>query len=225
MCWSRPSNSGASLAVVRLLNTVVRRHNIRTRLPSMTLFRIRSFGKSLVAALALMWIGVLLGDAALIILRSPSLSLAVHCTFYSLLLFIAIGVSAVPDSPTGQTRPSPPSVEAQVALLLVSVLGTAVMFGLICRDLLLLVGGGFANALPGNTRQTWIAFGLDNTLECLLLDLPSIYAFQLTQIKPNAFWSQSVVMLFRLSVDFVVAKAIWTYVHRLVRARAGRGLQ
>ena len=32
MCWSRPSNSGASLAGVRLLNTIVRRQFGRSRM-------------------------------------------------------------------------------------------------------------------------------------------------------------------------------------------------
>lgn len=179
--------------------------------------RFRSFGASLVVALSFMWLGVILGDGALIFLQSPVASLAVHCTFYVLLLFIALGVSLSPVTPSDSNTPPQLRVETGIALLIVAVLGTAVMFGLICRDTLFIVGAGYVNTPPGNNRFTWIAFGIDNTLECLFLDVPSIYSLQFTEIRPAAFWSQSIVLLFRLAVDFVLARALINYLLGLMR--------
>ena len=168
----------------------------------------RKLSRAFLSALGLMWTGVILGDIAIFGLQSVWASLAIHVVWYFLLFMIVLGIGAV-GSPIGATPAN--KIEAEFGLLAVALFGTAVMFGLICRDLHALAGGGFLGTPPGNSRSTWIAYGLDNTLECMLIDFPSVYDLQFTRIKPSSFWSQSVVMAFRLSVDYFLAKALLQY--------------
>ena len=168
----------------------------------------RKLSHAFLSALVLTWTGVILGDMALLGLQSVWASLAIHVVWYFALVMVVLGIGAV-GSPLGATPAN--EIEVELALLIVALLGTAAMFGLICRDLYFLVGGGFSGNPPGNSRFTWIAYGLDNTLECMLIDFPSVYDLQFTRIKPSSFWSQSVVMAFRLSVDFFLVKGLLQY--------------
>jgi len=169
---------------------------------------VRKLSHAFLSALVLTWTGVILGDMALLGLQSVWGSLAIHVAWYFALVMVVLGIGAV-GSPLGATPAN--EIEVELALLIVALFGTATMFGLICRDLHFLAGGGFSGSPPRNSRFTWIAYGLDNTLECMLIDFPSVYELQFTRIKPSSFWSQSVVMAFRLSVDFFLAKALLQY--------------
>jgi len=177
----------------------------------------RKLSQAFLSALVLTWTGVILGDIAILGFQSVWASLAIHVAWYFVLVMVVLGIGSV-GSPLGATPTN--EIEVELALLIVALFGTAAMFGLICRDLHGLVGGGFSGNPPGNSRFTWIAYGLDNTLECMLIDFPSVYDLQLTKIKPSSFWSQSIVMAFRLSVDFFLAKALLQYFIALRRRAA-----
>jgi hypothetical protein len=99
---------------------------------------------------------------------------------------------------------------------LITVLATIailVSFSQICRHLYLLSGGFFA-------EQTgywhWLRFGIANLLEATLFDLPAIYNWQISEIKPVEFWPRTIVFIFRTSLELIVIVAI---LNQIVTAR------
>ena len=180
----------------------------------------RAFGSGFLSALSMAWIGVILGDLALYGLGSPLTSLFVHALFMGLLLAVVTGLS-LQGAKLDTARPSM-RIEHEVAMFVVALVGIALMFGLACRDLLALIGGGFDSVPPGNRRTQWMAFGLDNLLECALLDIPSVYEARIAPIRASAFWSQSVVLIFRLLVQYFLVRAALEYFLKL-RTRVSAG--
>lgn len=181
----------------------------------------KAFASGFLFALSMAWLGVILGDIVLLGLGSPLGSLAVHALFMGLLLTVVAGLSLQGSSP----KPNAPvmRVEHEVAMFIVALIGVAVMFGLACRDLMVLAGDGFQSTPPGNQRSHWMAFGLDNLLECALLDIPSVYEARLVQIRASAFWSQTVVLGFRLLVQYALIRAVVLYaLHLRERLATGR---
>jgi hypothetical protein len=182
----------------------------------------KAFASGFVFSLSMAWLGVILGDIVLLGFGSPLGSLAVHLLFMGLLLAVVAGLGlqgAAP--PAGQATLR---IEHEIAMFVVALLGVAVMFGLACRDLMVLAGGGFESTPPGLRRASWMAFGLDNLLECALLDIPSVYDARFVPIRASSFWSQTIVLGFRLLVQYALIRAVVLYVlnlkQRLVAGRA-----
>jgi hypothetical protein len=62
----------------------------------------------------------------------------------------------------------------------------------------------------------WLRFGIANLLEATLFDLPAIYNWQISEIKPVEFWPRTIVFIFRTSLELIVIVAI---LNQIVTAR------
>lgn len=175
---------------------------------------VSGFGRGVAAATFWLWLGVLAGDFALLSLRSAGWSLVAHGVAGFLLVMIVVGLG-FGDPREWRAQDKNATTESEMALLLIALAGSAALFGLMCRDLLLMGGAGFTGLPPVASRWTWMAYGIDNLLECGLFDLPSVYEFQLTKIKPSNFWTQTFVMAYRLMVDYILVVALLRYLRSL----------
>ena len=69
--------------------------------------------------------------------------------------------------------------------------------------------GGYDKSTEG--YWTWMRFGVSNYLEAILLDVPAIYNWKLTDIKAISFWTCTFQVLFRAVLEFaVIAQLIKT---------------
>lgn len=110
--------------------------------------------------------------------------------------------------------------EIIAAMLVTATLAATVLFGLVCRELAMGLGAGFAG---GDTAGalTWVGFGFDNLLEAMLLDAPNIYGLHFTDITPTLFWSQTLVLVFRTLANLLMLRALlrsWGFLRRFLFA-------
>lgn len=95
----------------------------------------------------------------------------------------------------------PGEEEVAVGLVVVSGLFVIVSFSQLSRYLYLWFGG-FTASQSGYWH--WLRFGIANVLESVLFDIPAIYNWNVTEIRGITFWSQTLVFLFRTSIEFLV---------------------
>ena len=100
--------------------------------------------------------------------------------------------------------------EAGLALLFMQVVMSTIIFGLICRELYINSGAGFIGG-SNLDRLPWIEFGFDNLFEAILFDIPTIYGLHLSSIKAYTFLTQTLVLIFRLTIDLIPIKALIGY--------------
>ncbi len=108
--------------------------------------------------------------------------------------------------------------EVEVALLIVGIVVSSVVFGLFCRELYFSAGADFARTDNSN-RLIWIGFDFDNLLEAIFFDIPSIYDLHISRITPDSFWTGTLVLVYRFIVDFIlIAAAIrhWNILRSIV---------
>lgn len=77
--------------------------------------------------------------------------------------------------------------------------------GQFCRHLYILAGGFIAEQAG---FWHWLRFGLLNALEALLLDMPSVYEWNISEIRPAAFWSSTIIFVFRLTLEVIIIAKI-----------------
>ena len=81
-----------------------------------------------------------------------------------------------------------------------------VSFSQLCR---------YSNLQFGNYSSTsndfvsWLWYGIWNTVEGMLLDLPSIYEWNLSDIKPETFWSKAILLTYRTSAASILMYSIF----------------
>ncbi len=114
--------------------------------------------------------------------------------------------------------------ELMIAMLLVVVIASTVVFGLFCRELYFELEGGFAGNIDADF-VLWVGFGFDNLFEAIFLDAPAIYGLNFADIEPATFTAQTLVFCFRAIVSLLVLKAIiryWGFIRDFLSARAIR---
>jgi hypothetical protein len=101
----------------------------------------------------------------------------------------------------------------EVAALFAGTVSSAAIFGVLCRELFLNGLLNFQNG-AGAGYRSWIGFGFDNLFEAVLLDIPSLYNVYSSPIRPGAFWSATLMLLYRLAVDLVLFKMLISQIMR-----------
>lgn len=93
-------------------------------------------------------------------------------------------------------------------LFLVLILSTGFLFGFsqFCRYLFL-INGGFSSSASGYWH--WVRFGVENLAEALLFDIPSIYDWNLSEIKATTFFTQTILFLVRTLIEFFIVVQIY----------------
>ena len=142
----------------------------------------------------------------------------IHLGLFCFFLFLLIGIPSykLPRIKVGIFSKNIKEFVGELGLMISMCLYAAVEFGL-CLQILdadvylqnrLSRCGTFIDQ-GLNNWQSWMAFGVDNFLEAILLDIPSIYDCRFSAIRPSSFLSQTYTFLFRLLIDFVVLKAFF----------------
>lgn len=85
--------------------------------------------------------------------------------------------------------------------------GTAVLVGFsqLSRHLSILLGGFTSDQLG---YWHWLRFGISTLLESVLFDLPTIFEWQVSEIRPISTWSRVFIFVFRTIVEFFVVVTI-----------------
>jgi hypothetical protein len=97
--------------------------------------------------------------------------------------------------------------DAEIGAASVVAYGIAIIvcFSQTSRHLSVLFGGF---AATGTGYWHWMRFGCANLLEAVLFDIPDVYDWNLSEIHPSAFWSRSILFVFRTSLELMVVTAI-----------------
>jgi hypothetical protein len=107
---------------------------------------------------------------------------------------------------------------AEAVVTLGGTLFSAILFGQICRELEVHDLAPFANASEVGW-WAWTAFGIDNLLESVLFDLPTIYDLHLSEVHPAGFRTRTMLVGYRLLVDLVLLRAILSLIKAIKEAR------
>lgn len=91
--------------------------------------------------------------------------------------------------------------EVDVALFFVSTIFLLVSFSQLSRHLYLQFGGFQADQVG---YWHWLRFGIQNILESILLDIPAIYDWNISEIRAITFGSRTLLFLFRTSLELMV---------------------
>ncbi len=123
--------------------------------------------------------------------------------YIALLLFgiLLIGFANFPSDATKKYG----AFEMEFALTLLGGIAVLVGFSQVGRHLSLLVGG-FVSQQAGYWH--WLRFGFSNMLESVLFDIPAIYEWNLSEIKPTSTWARTAVFVFRTTIEFLVVAMI-----------------
>lgn len=95
----------------------------------------------------------------------------------------------------------PGKEETVVGIIIFCGLAVLVSFSQISRYLYMSIGGFTADQ---SGYWHWLRFGIANVLESVLFDIPAIYNWKISEIEANAFWSQSLLFIYRTSLEFLV---------------------
>lgn len=95
--------------------------------------------------------------------------------------------------------------EWDLALPIIGGIAVLVGFSQLSRHLSILLGGFTSNQLG---YWHWLRFGFSTLLESVLFDLPTIFEWQLSEIRPISTWSRVFIFLFRTTVEFFVVVTI-----------------
>lgn len=85
--------------------------------------------------------------------------------------------------------------ESDLALAIVSTAIIVVCVSQISRHMYIMFGGFTANQ---DGYWHWVRFGLAHTLDGVLLGIPSVYGWRITEIRPVALWSQTFFIIFHI---------------------------
>ena len=95
-----------------------------------------------------------------------------------------------------------------VAFLSIASIMTVISFGQLCRYLQQLAGGFTASR---GSYWYWVGFGLDEFLNAVLLDAPSIYRWRVSDVQAVSLWARSLQFVFHLCLITVVVAAAWRH--------------
>jgi len=127
-------------------------------------------------------------------------------------LLLAWGVS-IPSVGSSQDESS--DTELTLTFTFIGVVAVLVSFSQLARHLAILRGGF---TFDQNGYWHWLRFGISNLLESVLLDIPAIYEWNLSEIRATSAWSRTWIFLFRTTIELVVVGIFWGQVMRARRA-------
>lgn len=95
--------------------------------------------------------------------------------------------------------------EWNLALPIIGGIAVLVGFSQLSKHLSILLGG-FASDQLGYWH--WLRFGISTLLESVLFDLPTIFEWQVSEIRPTSTWSRLFIFVFRTTVEFFVVVTV-----------------
>lgn len=154
---------------------------------------------------AILGLMLLLGAELLRHLWGP-LGLVCYGVGFGLVLFMAIfDLSIKPSATKAHMRKY--GGESDLAATVVSLFGSAIVFGLLTFELAVTKNWGFADPSDAG-RWEWILFGIQNLFEAICLGIPSIYEVNISSIEASTFGACTWIMLYRLTIDYILIKAL-----------------
>jgi hypothetical protein len=152
----------------------------------------------LVEATKYIWIGVSIASYGLVILVAVS-------------NLLAIGLTNRKAQVTNARR-----VETQAGIAVLCGIALLVAFSQFSKHLYVVYGGFSANNLG---YWHWLRYGFANLFEGVFFDIPAIYNWGVSEIQPTVFWSQTLVFIFRTSLEFLIVATILGQVRQARKLR------
>jgi hypothetical protein len=121
------------------------------------------------------------------------------------LVILGAGLFWLVGSGLSEEFATPGAEEMSTGFILVAAILVVVSFSQLGRYLNTWFGGFTANQ---SSYWHWMRFGIANTLEAVLFDVPAIYRWNISEITAISFWSQTLLFLFRTSLEFLVVVQI-----------------
>jgi hypothetical protein len=125
------------------------------------------------------------------------ITVLLYILLFALGLFLLFGSLAGSSSEDKHS----PFYTDDLAMVLLCVLAVIVGFSQFNRHVAIL-HGGFSADQTGYWH--WMRFGVANFLEAALFDVPAIYEWNLTEIKPTTTTSRTVIFFFRTLAEILV---------------------
>jgi len=151
------------------------------------------------------WTVALYGLLALIEASSSlwrPLSIFLYSVLIVVISIISFGVLVQKVADNGKIEREAP---IGLAWVLLSVPALLVAFSQMSKQLYLLYGG-FVATQTGYWH--WLRWGVDQALDNVLFDIPSIYGWNITEIHPIVFWSRTIVFLLNIELELIVIAAL-----------------
>jgi len=127
-------------------------------------------------------------------------------TLYGLMLFGSASLLLVFGAIRARVNLENSPGDAFVAsMVIVAAVVLLVSFSQLGRHLYIAFGG-FSAINTGYWH--WLRFGFANLFEGAFFDIPAIYNWGVSEIQPTAFWSQTMVFLFRTSLELLIVANI-----------------
>ena len=119
-----------------------------------------------------------------------------------------------PDSPEINAE----SVEWDFTMTLAGAVIFLVSFSQICRHLYLFDTGRFQADQAGYWH--WLRYGVAGLLQGVLFDIPEVYHWDISEIRPQTFWTRAMLVLYRTALQLLVLAGVlryggaaWRYLH------------
>ncbi|HKP52009.1 MAG TPA: hypothetical protein VJ183_05085 [Chloroflexia bacterium] len=106
--------------------------------------------------------------------------------------------------------------EIKSSVVVLSAIALLVSFSQISKHLNIVFGGFSADSLG---YWHWLRYGFANLFEGAFFDIPAIYNWGVSEIQPTVFWSQTIVFIFRTSLEFLIVANILSQVRHARRLR------
>ena len=95
-------------------------------------------------------------------------------------------------------------IDEEIGYSLAAMVALLILFGALSGAIHSVFDNQFINVGSLDLQTTdWIMFALDNASEAIFFDIPGIYDLHLAKISPNTIVTKTLVLVFRLSIDFL----------------------
>ena len=139
---------------------------------------------------------------------SPAVGVSFTPLIYSMCICLLIGFSDEITSSDETDTEKQVDRNSQTALILGILPGILACFPVICQALYTISPSAFVGAVENNSWQ-WFNYMIDNILESIFFDIPTVFDIHLSQIKPQSTVSRGIVVLFRIILNSLVFSSLY----------------
>jgi len=141
----------------------------------------------------------------------------ISIVLYSLVILVVVSVLLGTAFSSRQAKIKNIQVtEIKSSVVVLSAIALLVSFSQISKHLYIVFGGFSADSLG---YWHWLRYGFANLFEGAFFDIPAIYNWGVSEIQPTVFWSQTMVFIFRTSLEFLIVANILSQVRHARRMR------
>jgi len=168
-----------------------------------------TFGTATQLPLAFVFVAVLVYPVLFIVELVAGLSSVLGVILNGALLIVAVTFAAgLLDLKKPNSTEEANAFSFNFALLSVVSITIIISFGQLCRYLQQLLGGFAATR---TSYWYWVGFGLDEFVNAVLLDAPSIYGWRVSDIRAVSLLARSLQFIFHLCLVAVVIVGAWQH--------------